>query len=112
MRVWFLFCVLILPACASVTPMKKSQPDPWLGQDKFYHAIYSAGIAAVATQMSERRGSSCAPIHGIGVTVVIGTAKEIRDKNVKNKFFSLKDLFWDFVGASAGALAVSSSCHW
>ncbi|HEY8685585.1 MAG TPA: hypothetical protein VIO57_08265, partial [Chloroflexota bacterium] len=43
----------------------------------------------------------------IGVTMAIGVGREIHDKRTPGNIFSVRDLTWDAIGASAGAVMLS-----
>jgi uncharacterized protein YfiM (DUF2279 family) len=75
--------------------------DPWLGKDKFDHALVSAGLAAAQFyalhqefEMSDSRSRQIAA----GSTLAIGIAKEIYDKVSRRGTPSWKDLLADLAG--------------
>ena len=43
------------------------------------------------------------------MAVSFGAGKELYDRNVKNTYWSWKDLAWDLAGAVAGALAATAA---
>ena len=80
--------------------------DAWWGADKARHfaaaAMIGAGGAALA---SSRLKAEEAAATGWSAAMLAGTGKEGWDVNVKKTCWSWQDLFWDFLGASAGASA-------
>ncbi|MDH5327043.1 MAG: hypothetical protein OEZ68_12950 [Gammaproteobacteria bacterium] len=110
-----LLSLLGLPGCATVAkttsqPAPHPMSDPWVGQDKVYHALASAAIARIAALEADRHSSSkCAPLAvGLVVTLSAGTAKELYDRDVRKTLFSWRDMFWNTFGALLGSLSVSS----
>jgi hypothetical protein len=45
----------------------------------------------------------------IGVTMAAGVAREIHDKRTPGNIFSVRDLTWDAVGATASAVLLSQT---
>lgn len=90
---------LMLGACSSKAPR----------QDEVKHLLVSAAIAAtVAHQVKLNGASSCgAAGAGVVVTLAIGALKEQYDRDVKGTEWSNRDMLWNLVGASVGALAVA-----
>lgn len=103
--------VLLVAVSSCATQSAQHHNDDWYGIDKLAHFGASAAIAASVTNYKEshgNRGCSAARI-GFGVSVGIGAAKELYDKNIKRTFWSWEDITWDIVGASVGSL-VASNC--
>lgn len=90
--------------CAT-TP-QTPQPDRWFGADKAKHFATSAALAAAFVDTSNNRDCENV-IVSVSAVLVIGTGKEIYDKNIKRTYFSYKDMIWNFLGSSLGALAAS-----
>ena len=102
--------IFALQACAVTGNRNRAvYTDPWLGQDKLYHVLASAGISRLAAlQARDNSSRKCAPLAvGIGVTLSIGTLKELYDKNVRKTLFSWRDMAWNTAGAIIGGLSVS-----
>lgn len=81
-------------------------PDSWWGADKLGHfaaaAMIGAGGAALASSRLDAEEAAAA---GWSAALLAGVSKEGWDLNVKHTCWSWHDLFWDFLGASAGASA-------
>ena len=78
--------------------------DDWFARDKAKHFVVAATISAVATQAADRQGYSEGEARFIafGVTVSLGTGKELYDQHVKQTYFSGKDMVWNVLGTAAG----------
>ena len=99
-------CLGVSLVCAQVAPPHK---DAWFGIDKIKHFFMSAFIESVtfsalqAAHVNHRTAIGGA----IGVTMAIGVGREIHDKRTPGNIFSVRDLTWDAIGASAGAVMLS-----
>ncbi len=105
-----LILIISISACASVNTNKHK--DDWFGKDKAQHFSVSAVIAAGTSITQTNRGKSdCdAATAGITVSIGIGAGKEYYDKYARKKYWSWKDMFWNFIGATVGSLA-ATGCH-
>ncbi len=77
--------------------------DPWLGKDKFDHALGSAGLAAAQFYVLHNEFDLSGPRSrqiAAGSTLVIGIAKEIYDKASRRGTPSWKDLLADLAGVA------------
>jgi uncharacterized protein YfiM (DUF2279 family) len=85
--------------------------DSWFSPDKIKHFFMSAFIESVtysalqAARVNHRPALSGA----IGVTLAIGVGREIHDKRTPGNIFSVRDLTWDAVGATAGAVLLAQT---
>jgi uncharacterized protein YfiM (DUF2279 family) len=85
--------------------------DSWFGLDKIKHFFMSAFIESVtysalqAARVNHRPALSGA----IGVTMAVGVGREIHDMRTPGNIFSVRDLTWDAVGATAGAVLLSQT---
>ena len=98
-----LISALLLSGCATVN----HPDDSWFSRDKAYHFAAASAIGAGATWAAG--GDDAAPVIGVGIAVSFGAGKELYDRNVKNTYWSWKDLAWDLAGAVAGALAATAA---
>ena len=85
--------------------------DSWFGPDKIKHFFMSAFIESVTySALQAARVNHRPALRGaIGVTMVIGVGREIHDKRTPGNIFSVRDLTWDAVGATAGAVLLSQT---
>jgi uncharacterized protein YfiM (DUF2279 family) len=85
--------------------------DNWFGADKIKHFFMSAFIESVTYSALQAARVNHRPALGgaIGVTMAIGVGKEIHDKRTPGNIFSVRDLTWDVVGATAGAVLLSQT---
>jgi len=85
--------------------------DAWFGYDKIKHFFMSAFIESVtysalqAARVDHREALGGA----IGVTMAVGVGREIHDKRTPGNIFSVRDLTWDAVGATAGAVLLAQT---
>ena len=81
--------------------------DPWFGRDKLLHVTASALIQGGAHAALRSRGAPYgqASWGAAAVTVSAAIGKELWDRH-RRRDFSLKDLAWDGLGGTAGAVAV------
>ena len=92
--------VLLLQAgCAGF----RTCSDSWLGPDKAKH--FAAGFVVGAGGALAARDLEPEEAAAIGWTAAMaaGLGKETYDLRVKGTCWSWQDVFWDFLGASAGA---------
>jgi uncharacterized protein YfiM (DUF2279 family) len=85
--------------------------DSWFSPDKIKHFFMSAFIESVTySALQGARVNHRAALGGaIGVTMAIGVGREIHDKRTPGNIFSVRDLTWDAVGATAGAVLLSQT---
>jgi uncharacterized protein YfiM (DUF2279 family) len=97
--------------CSDTQQQVYMNVDLWFSGDKVLHfgislcvgfSIYSVYFVATRNDM----GAKCISITS---AVLLGLIKEYYDWRVK-KHFSYKDLAWDAIGASMGALLGEMSC--
>jgi len=80
--------------------------DSWFGIDKLKHFLMSAFIESVSYSALQAMGVNHRASMGgaIGVTLGFGLAREIHDRRVPGNIFSVRDLTWDALGTTAGAV--------
>ena len=85
--------------------------DSWFSPDKIKHFFMSAFIESVTYSALQAARVNHRPALGgaIGVTLAIGVGREIHDKRTPGNIFSVRDLTWDVVGATAGAVLLSQT---
>jgi uncharacterized protein YfiM (DUF2279 family) len=85
--------------------------DSWFGADKIKHFFMSAFIESVTYSALQAARVNHRPALGgaIGVTLAIGVGREIHDKRTPGNSFSVRDLTWDVVGTTAGAVLLSQT---
>lgn len=83
--------------------------DSWFGIDKIKHFFMSAFIESVSYSALQAAQVKRRPALGaaIGVTAAFGVAREIHDKRTSGKRFSYRDLTWDALGITAGAVMLT-----
>jgi putative lipoprotein len=89
--------------------MSLPHADSWFGIDKVKHFFMSVFVESVtysalqAAHLHHRPALSTA----IGVTLTVGVGREIHDSRVPGNLFSVRDLTWDALGTTAGAVLLS-----
>jgi uncharacterized protein YfiM (DUF2279 family) len=85
--------------------------DSWFGADKIKHFFMSAFIESVtySALQAARVNHRAALGSAMGVTMAIGVGREIHDKRTPGNIFSVRDLTWDVVGATAGAVLIAQT---
>jgi putative lipoprotein len=104
----FSLCLVVNLVYAQVAVVHQ---DAWFGADKIKHFFMSAFIESVTySALQAARVNHRAALGGaIGVTMAIGVGREIHDKRTPGNIFSVRDLTWDAVGATAGAVLLSQT---
>jgi putative lipoprotein len=80
--------------------------DSWFGIDKLKHFLLSAFVESVSySALQAAHVNHRAAMGGaIGVTMAIGVGRELHDRRIPGNLFSVRDLTWDALGATAGAV--------
>jgi uncharacterized protein YfiM (DUF2279 family) len=80
--------------------------DSWFGIDKIKHFFIAAFIESVSYSALQAAGANRRAALGgaIGVSAALGVARELHDKRVPGNRFSYRDLTWDALGITAGAV--------
>jgi uncharacterized protein YfiM (DUF2279 family) len=89
----------------SAVAVKSLPSDSFIGLDKPKHFLLSAFIESASFATLQAAGADRRPSMTGAIVITSGFAigREIHDRNKKG-LFSLGDLFWDAVGASAASL--------
>ena len=95
-------CLAVNVVCAQVAATR----DSWFGIDKIKHFFISAFIESVSYSalQAARVQRKSALAGAIGVSAAFGVAREVHDKRTPGNRFSYKDLSWDALGITAGAV--------
>jgi uncharacterized protein YfiM (DUF2279 family) len=83
--------------------------DSFLSEDKAKHFLFSSfltGSISYIAAVNPNVKSERPPAVGCSITLGIGILKEIYDATKPDNRFSVKDLIWDVLGISAGALCM------
>ena len=80
--------------------------DSWFGIDKIKHFFISAFIESVSYSALQAAHVDRRPAMAgaIGVSAAFGVARELHDKRTPGNHFSYRDLTWDALGITAGAV--------
>ena len=100
---------LLLAANLLFAQVAPPHTDSWFGIDKLKHFLVSAFIESVSySALQAARVNHRAAMGGaIGVTMAVGVSRELHDRRVPGNLFSIRDLTWDGLGATAGAVLSS-----
>jgi len=91
------------------TAVAAPHQDAWFGVDKLKHFFMSAFIESVTYSALQAAKVRHRPALGgaIGVTMAIGVGRELHDRRIPGNLFSVRDLTWDALGATAGAVLLT-----
>ncbi len=83
--------------------------DSWFGIDKIKHFFISAFIESVSYSALQAAHVKRRPAlaGAIGVSAAFGVARELHDRRTPGKSFSYRDLTWDALGITTGAVMLS-----
>jgi uncharacterized protein YfiM (DUF2279 family) len=92
------------------TSIVQNRPaDAWFGQDKLKHAFMSTAVVGFASAGARTVGLNTSESFVIGVSAgaLAGLWKEWHDRRI-GRPFSYRDLVWDAIGITAGAIIVDN----
>jgi uncharacterized protein YfiM (DUF2279 family) len=100
---------LCLSANLIFAQMSPPHTDPWFGIDKLKHFFMSAFIESVTYSVLQatRLNHNAAMGGAIGITMAVGVGRELHDRRIPGNLFSVRDIAWDALGATAGAVLSS-----
>lgn len=89
-------------------PLPPLRADPWFARDKLMHFTASAVIQGTAHAAFRSRGADygAASRGAAAVTLTVGIGKEVWDHYHPGHDASVRDLAWDVVGGTVGAVVV------
>ena len=89
---------------------KPKRADPVFGVDKVKHFFIAGFVESMSFAGMQAAGSnrSTARISALGATAIVSVGREIHDKKKKG-LFSVRDLAWDAIGASAALLVLNKT---
>jgi len=96
----------------TVEAQKPKPSDPIIGVDKVKHFFIAGFVESMSFAGMQAAGSSrsTARTAAISATAIVSVAREIHDKKKKG-LFSVRDLAWDAIGASAALLVLNKTQH-
>jgi uncharacterized protein YfiM (DUF2279 family) len=91
---------VMLTAAILSAVLSTSPPNPWLGEDKIWHAGVSAAAFSFTLALQNPTSETIlkAKIAAGAFALSLGLAKEISDSRTPGNRFSHEDLVWDAVG--------------
>ena len=108
------FLVLVASLCLTepVHAQKAKPSDPVFGVDKVKHFFIAGFVESMSFAGMKASGSnrSTARVAALSATAIVSVAREVHDKRAKG-LFSLRDLAWDAIGASAALLVLNKTQH-
>ena len=107
--------LLIAASALLVAPIQAQKPkpaDPVFGVDKVKHFFIAGFVESMSFAGMQAAGSGrpAARASAIAVTAIVSVAREVHDKRRKG-LFSVRDLAWDAIGASAALLVLNKTQH-
>jgi putative lipoprotein len=87
--------------------------DSWFGIDKIKHFFISAFIESVSYSALQAANVNRRPAMAgaIGVSAAFGVARELHDRKKPGNRFSYRDLTWDALGITAGAVMLKHTAR-
>jgi len=100
-----LFCIAV-----PLHAQKPKPADPVFGVDKVKHFFIAGFVESMTFAGMQAVGSnrSTARISAISATAIVSLGREIHDRKTKG-LFSVRDLAWDAIGASAAMLVLNKT---
>jgi uncharacterized protein YfiM (DUF2279 family) len=100
---------LCLAANLVFAQMAPPHRDSWFGVDKLKHFFMSAFVESVtySALQAARMNHNAALGGAIGITMAVGVGRELHDRRIPGNLFSVRDLTWDALGTTAGAVLLS-----
>jgi uncharacterized protein YfiM (DUF2279 family) len=97
----------LAPLAAGAQAPEKPK-DPMFGPDKVKHFFMAGFVEAMTFASLQAAGAnrSSAKSAAIGTTIVVSIGREVHDRRTKG-LFSVRDLVWDALGASAALLVIN-----
>jgi uncharacterized protein YfiM (DUF2279 family) len=101
--------LLALTLSTQAPPQTPRERDRWLAEDKLRHAFASMAVVGFAHAGARVVGIDGTPavLIGISTSAAAGIWKELHDRR-SGRVFSLKDLVWDAMGITLGAVLVAN----
>lgn len=111
MKLRLIVAALLLTA-APLEAQKPKPSDPVFGVDKVKHFFIAGFVESMSFAGLQAAGSnrSTAKTGAITAAALVSIAREIHDKKKKG-LFSVRDLAWDAMGASAALLVLNKTQH-
>jgi uncharacterized protein YfiM (DUF2279 family) len=102
-------CTLLIGASFLFARVAPPHQDGWFGIDKLKHFFMSAFIESVTySALQAAHANHRSALGGaIGVTMAVGVGRELHDRRMPGNLFSIRDLTWDALGTTAGAVLSS-----
>ena len=106
-RIILLTALLFSPCRGQSSESNTKAKDKWFAQDKLEHYSISVFGTAVSAKVANRHFEMTKDHSirlGVGVTISLGTIKEVIDHKSGRGTASIKDFIWDFAGCLTGAM--------
>jgi hypothetical protein len=102
----------LLTLAAPLHAQKPKPADPIFGVDKVKHFFIAGFVESMSFAGMQATGSnrSTARVAALSATAIVSVGREIHDKKTKG-LFSIRDLAWDAIGASAALLVLNKTQH-
>jgi len=108
---WLLLFFLVAPLVTEAQSRPKPA-DPAFGVDKVKHFFIAGFVETMTFGGLQAAGAnrSSARAGAIGAAVIVSLGREFHDRKTKG-LFSLRDLAWDAIGASAALIVINKVRH-
>jgi uncharacterized protein YfiM (DUF2279 family) len=99
----------LMPSAARAQSPPKPR-DSIIGVDKVKHFFIAGFVESMAFAGLQAAGANRSPARtaAISATAIVSVGREIHDRRTKG-LFSVRDLIWDTIGASAALLLINKT---
>ena len=95
---------MLITSCSNI--QQTPSDDHWFAADKAKHLAVSASLGAALVNGAEEQNCQRV-LASVSLVMLLGYGKEEYDQHIKQTYFSYKDMVWNFIGSSLGAISAS-----
>ena len=102
--------ISLMPGVLRAQSATPKRSDSIIGVDKVKHFFIAGFVESMTFASLQAAGASRSPARSaaISATAIVSVAREIHDRKTKG-LFSVRDLVWDTIGATAGILLINKT---
>lgn len=102
--------VAVMPDALRAQSATPKPSDSIIGVDKVKHFFIAGFVESMTFASLQAAGANRLPARtaAISATAIVSVAREIHDRKTKG-LFSVRDLLWDSIGATAGILLINKT---
>lgn len=101
--------IAVMPGALAAQALPKPR-DSIIGVDKVKHFFIAGFVESMTFAGLQAAGANRSPARtaAISATAIVSIGREIHDRKTKG-LFSVRDLLWDTIGATAGILLINKT---